>query len=164
MLNSPTVAERIAFGRPMDPAEELTTHVAPRPTWMLIGRVLLAAIFLLSGFAKLTDPAGTVGYMEAQGIPSPYFLAIIAGSAEVLGGLAILFGFLTRLGGAGLFLFMIPTTFIFHDFWTMDGAEAKTQMVNFMKNLAIMGGLALLVANGAGRYSIDARLRRPIDA
>ncbi len=164
MLNQPTVAERIAFGRPIDPAEDFATHLTPRPSWMLIGRVLIAAIFIVSGIAKLTDPAGTVGYMEAQGIPSADVLAIVAGLAEVAGGLAILFGFLTRIGAFGLFLFLIPTTLIFHDFWTMDGAEAKTQMVTFMKNLAIIGGLALLVANGAGRYSIDARLRRPIDA
>jgi putative oxidoreductase len=158
MLNQPTVAERIAFGRPFDPVEDPATH-APRPTWMLVGRILVATIFLISGFAKLTDPSGTVGYMEAQGIPSAHTLAIIAGGAEVAGGLAILFGFLTRIGAFGLILFLIPTTLIFHDFWTMDGAEATTQMVNFVKNLAIIGGLALLVANGAGRYSIDARLR-----
>ncbi len=164
MLIQSTVAERIAFGRPVDPAIDLTTHVAPRPTWMLVGRVLLASIFLLSGFAKLTDPAGAVGYMEAQGIPSAYALAIIAGLAEILGGLALLFGFLTRIGAFGLMLFLIPTTLIFHDFWTLEGMEAKTQMVSFMKNLGILGGLALLVANGAGRYSIDARLRRPIEA
>ena len=163
MLNQPTV-ERIAFGRTIDPAEDIVTHVAQRPTWMLIGRVLIAAIFLISGFAKLTDTAGTVGYMEAQGIPGAYALAIIAGLAEVLGGLAILFGLLTRIGAFGLILFMIPTTLIFHAFWTMDGMEAKTQMGNFVKNLAVIGGLALLVANGAGRFSIDARLRRPIEA
>lgn len=164
MLNQPSIAERVAFGRPIDPADDFATHVAPRPTWMLVGRILIAAIFLASGIAKLTDTAGTMGYMEAEGLPSAYALAIIAGLAEVLGGLAILFGFLTRLGAFGLFVFMIPTTLIFHDFWTMEGMEAKTQMVNFMKNLAIMGGLAVLVAQGAGRYSIDARLRRPIDA
>jgi len=164
MLNHPTVEERIAFGRPIDPTEDFATHVVPRPTWMLVGRILISAIFLTSGIAKLVDTSGTVGYMESQGIPSAYALAIIAGLAEVLGGLAILFGFLTRLGAFGLFVFMIPTTLIFHDFWTMEGAEAKTQMVNFMKNLAVMGGLAVLVAQGAGRYSVDARLRRPIDA
>jgi putative oxidoreductase len=164
MLNQPSIAERVAFGRPIDPAEDVTTHLAPRPTWMLVGRILIAAIFLLSGFAKLMDTSGTVGYMEAQGLPSAYALAIIAGLAEVLGGLAILFGFLTRLGAFGLMLFLVPTTAIFHDFWNMEGMEAKAQMVNFMKNLAILGGLALLVANGAGRYSIDARLRRPIEA
>ncbi len=150
MLTQPTVAERVAFGRPIDSG----------PSWMLIGRVLIAAIFLLSGFAKLTDPSGTVGYMEAQGIPSAHILATVAGLAEVAGGLAILFGFLTRIGAVGLILFMIPTTVIFHDFWAMEGAEAKTQMVNFVKNLAIIGGLALLAANGAGRYSVDARIRR----
>ncbi len=164
MLNQPSVAERITFGRPIDPTEDFATHVVPRPTWMLFGRIMIAAIFLVSGFAKLTDPSGTIGYMEAQGIPSAHALAIIAGLAEVLGGAAVLFGLLTRPGAFGLLVFMIPTTLIFHGFWMFEGAEAMTQMVNFMKNLAIMGGLAVLVAQGAGRYSIDARLRRPIDA
>lgn len=164
MLNQPSVTERIAFGRPIDPAEDLTTHVVPRPTWMLAGRVLLSAIFLVSGFTKLTDTAGVSAHMEAQGIPSAYALAIIAGLAEVLGGLAIMFGFLTRIGALGLIVYLIPTTLIFHDFWTMEGGEAQMQMGRFLSNLAIMGGLALLVANGAGRYSIDARLRRPIEA
>jgi putative oxidoreductase len=164
MLNQPSVAERVAFGRAIDPSEDLTTHVVPRPTWALAGRVLLSLIFLISGFAKLTDTAGTVVHMEANGIPSAYALAIIAGLAEVCGGLAILFGFLTRIGALGLMIFLIPVQLLFHSFWTMEGMEAQTQMANFVKNLAIMGGLALLVAYGAGRYSIDARLRRPVEA
>jgi len=164
MLNPSAAAERIAFGRPIDPAQDLTTHVTPRPTWMLVGRILLAVIFLANGFAKLTDPAGVASYMDSQGIPSAYALAVIAGLAELLGGLALLGGFLTRIGALGLLVFLIPTTLIFHDFWTLDGAEAQLQKVNFLKNLAIMGGLAQLVATGAGRYSIDARLRRPIEA
>jgi putative oxidoreductase len=164
MLNQPSVAERIAFGRPIDPDQDNVTHVAERPTWMLLGRLLISAIFVTSGFAKLTDTAVTAGYMESEGIPSAYALAIIAGLAEVLGGLAILCGFLTRIAALGLILFLIPTTLIFHDFWTYEGAEAKAQMGHFMKNLGIFGGLALLVGRGAGRYSIDARIRRPLEA
>jgi len=164
MLNQPSVAERIAFGRAIDPADDLTTHVAPRPTWMLIARLLIAPIFLVSGFTKLTDTSTVAGLMEAHGIPSPYALAIIAGLAEVLGGLAILFGFLTRIGAFGLMIYLIPVTWIFHAFWSMEGMEAQMQASNFLKNLCVMGGLSLLVANGAGRYSIDARLRRPIEA
>ena len=164
MLNQPSVAERIAFGHAIDPADDVTTHVAPRPTWMLLARLLIAPIFLFNGFLKLTATSTIAGYMDAQGIPSAYALAIISGLAEVVGGLAILFGFLTRIGALGLMIYLIPVTFIFHSFWTMEGTEAQLQMGNFLKNLAVMGGLALLVANGAGRYSIDARLRRPIEA
>ena len=164
MLNQPSVAERIAFGRPIDPSDDLVTHVVPRPTWMLVGRVLMSVIFLQSGFTKLTHTAAIVPYMESVGIPSAYAVAIIAGLAEVCGGLAILFGFLTRIGALGLMVYLIPVQLFFHPFWTIEGAEAKMQMVHFLKNLAIMSGLAMLVAHGAGRYSIDARLRRPIEA
>ena len=157
-----SLAERIAFGRPLDPARDTgaEVHSAPRPGTMLVGRILIAAIFIMSGVAKLTNTEGTVGYMAAQGIPEPGTLAIIAGLAEVAGGLAILFGFLARIGAIGLLVFLSITTLVFHDFWTMTGEEQKTQMIQFMKNLAVMGGLALLIANGAGRYSIDAKLRR----
>ena len=160
------IAERIAYGRPLTFAEEAASpvHLVPRATTALIGRILIASIFLVSGIAKLTDTANTAGYMTQVGIPHALTLAVIAGLCEVAGGLAIAFGFLGRLGALGLFLFMIPTTIIFHGFWRLEGAEAKMQMVNFMKNLGIMGGLLLLVAQGPNRFSLDAKLRRPLDA
>jgi putative oxidoreductase len=89
-------------------------------------------------------------------------LVYVAGCAELFGGLALLFGFLTRIGAIGLFVFLIPTTLYFHHFWNMTGPDAKAQMVNFMKNLAIMGGLLAIYAWGPGRYSIDGRIRRPM--
>lgn len=159
-------AERIAYGRPMNLEQEADEpiHLIPRATTALIGRILIAAIFVVSGIAKLTDTAGTAGYMTAVGLPQATTLAIIAGIAEVAGGVAIAFGFLGRLAALGLILFMIPTTLLFHNFWALEGAEAKMQLVNFMKNLGIMGGLLLLYAHGPGRYSVDARMRRPLDA
>ena len=159
-------AERIAYGRPLNLEQEADepVHLVPRATTALIGRILIAAIFVVSGIAKLTDTAGAAGYMTSVGLPQATTLAIIAGIAEVAGGLALAFGFLGRLGALGLFILLIPTTLLFHNFWAMEGAEAKTQMVNFMKNLAIMGGLLLLYAHGPGRYSVDARMRRPLDA
>jgi putative oxidoreductase len=163
MSMNPSIAERIAFGRPITVDNDLAIHSEPRPTTALVGRLLLAGIFFMTGFTKLTDTAGTVGYMESMGIPNAETLAVIAGIAEVAGAISIATGFLTRVGGLGLFLFMIPTTLIFHGFWMFEGAEAKTQMITFMKNLAVMGGLGLLIANGAGKYSIDGMLRRPQD-
>ena len=130
------------------------------PTMALIGRLLLAAIFLVSGIAKLTDTPGTVAHMTAAGIPYAETLAIVAGAAEVLGAVSIATGFLTRSGSLGLILFMIPTTLIFHAFWNEVGQARMPQMVNFMKNLGIIGGLAVLAAQGAGRFSIDHRIRR----
>jgi putative oxidoreductase len=135
-------------------------HDTSLPTWALIGRILIASIFLVSGIAKLTDTPGTVAHMAAMGIPYPETLALVAGAAEVLGAIAIATGFLTRIASVGLILFMIPTTLIFHAFWNDAGQERLPQMVNFMKNLAILGGLAVLMAQGAGRFSIDHRIRR----
>lgn len=162
-MSTVSIAERIAYGRPLDPySDHARVQVEPRATTALAGRILLSAIFLVSGIAKLTDPEGTIGYMRMAGIPSPEILVWIAGAAEVLGALAIMSGFLTRIGAIGLILFLIPTTIYFHGFWMFEGAEQKTQMVQFMKNLAIFGGLALLVAYGPGRYSVDGKLRRPM--
>ena len=155
-------AERLAFGRPLEAHEDTQIHVAPRPKTALVGRILLAAIFLVSGFAKLTNSGETAAHMSGVGIPAAETLAIIAGLAEILGALAIGFGFLTRPGAIGLILFMIPTTLLFHNFWVYEGVEQKTQMINFLKNLTIIGGLSLLVAHGPGPYSIDQKLRKRI--
>jgi len=160
------IAERIAYGRPVsfEVETEEPLRLVPRATTALIGRILVAAIFLVSGIAKLADTSGTAGYMTAAGIPNAGVLAVIAGIVEIAGGLAIAVGFLGRLAALGLICFMIPTTLIFHGFWRFEGAEATLQLASFMKNLAIIGGLLLLYANGPGRRSVDARLRRPLDA
>jgi putative oxidoreductase len=166
------IAERPTFGRPDSDAsddvpdddlirdDDELIHDTSLPTTALVGRILIASIFLVSGFAKLTDTPGTVAHMAAMRIPYPETLALVAGAAEVLGGIAIVTGFLTRVASAGLILFMIPATLIFHGFWNYTGEERMPQMVNFMKNLGILGGLAVLMAQGPGRFSIDHRIRR----
>lgn len=121
-------------------------------------------MFFVSGAAKLTDTAGTAAHMTAAGIPEAHTLALIAGIAEIAGALSIATGFLARIGSVGLILFLIPTTLIFHPFWNFEGQQQVMQMSNFLKNCAVAGGLALLVANGAGRYSVDFALRRPQEA
>ncbi len=162
-MQASSMAERIAYGTPIDPTlDEARVFNVPRSGTALIARVLLSAIFLTSGIAKLTDPAGAMGYMNSVGIPHADTLVYVAGVAETLGGLSLLVGFLARLGALGLVLMLIPIQFYFHAFWTMEGPDAKMQMVQFMKNLAIMGGLLMVVSQGPGRYSIDARLRRPL--
>lgn len=153
-----TAVDRFAFGRPVVPSMILL-RAAPRPLTALIGRLMLAAIFVTSGLAKLLDQEGSSAHMATQGLPWVSGLVIIAGLAELAGGLSLIAGFLTRVGAFGLILFMIITTLVFHDFWYLSGAEAKTQMVQFFKNLAIMGGLAMVVANGPGRFSLDERVR-----
>ena len=162
---NPSIAEHHTFGRPdtdasYDVYDDDLMRDTSLPTMALIGRILMAAIFLVSGTAKLTDMPGTVAHMTTMGIPYSETLAIVAGVAEVLGAIAIAIGFVTRAGSIGLILFMIPTTLIFHAFWNYTGEQHLTQMVNFMKNLAIIGGLAVLAAQGAGKFSIDHRIRR----
>lgn len=158
----PSIAERFTYGRPYDPvAADTLAPVVPRSGTALVGRILIAAIFIVSGIAKLTDPASAVGYMNTAGVANAEVLVYVAGIAEVAGGLSLLFGFLTRIGALGLLVYLVITTLYFHNFWALPEAEAKTQMVQFMKNLAIMGGLLMVVAMGPGRYSIDWRMRRP---
>jgi putative oxidoreductase len=157
---NPGIAEHRGFERPA--TDEAVVLVSPQyPTAALIGRFLLAAIFVASGTAKLTDTAGTVAHMTAMGIPYADTLALVAGGAEILGAISLAAGFLTRIGSIGLILFMIPTTLIFHAFWDYEGKERLPQQVNFLKNLGIIGGLASLFAFGAGRFSIDHLVRRP---
>lgn len=149
----------------MRPAtDDMTIHVVPRATTALVGRILIAVIFLVSGYSKLTDTAGAVAYMNSVGIPYADTLVYIAGVAELVGGTAVVLGFLTRLAGLGLILYLITVTMWFHAFWTREGAEVNMQVFQFLKNLSIMGGLAMLAAYGAGPYSLDGKIRRPIQA
>jgi putative oxidoreductase len=157
-----TVAERIAYGRPLDPALDDTIRVVERPGTALLGRIALSAIFVISGIAKLADYEGTLGHMRSAGLPGPEVLLVIAAITEILGGLSVLTGFLSRIGALALIGFLIPTSLVFHAFWRFEGAEQTMQMANFMKNVGIAGGLLMLVAYGPGRYSVDALLRKPM--
>ncbi len=153
--------ERLAYGRIEDPENDpILLRLAARPGTALIGRLLLASIFVISGIAKVTDPAGAIAYMQAAGIPAAEALVWVAGFAEILGGASLIFGAFARLGGFALSIYLIPVTILFHDFWNLDGPERMSQMADFMKNLAILGGLSLVVAYGAGRYSADYLMRR----
>lgn len=124
-----------------------------------IGRILLGAIFLVSGISKATGWDQTVDYMASEGLPVAPLLILPAILIETLAGICLILGLKARAAAGLLFLFLIPTTLVFHDFWTMSGADFQMQMVQFLKNLAILGGLALVVANGAGALSIDGIIR-----
>jgi putative oxidoreductase len=126
----------------------------------LVGRVLLAVIFLLSGFNKIMDPAGTQNYMAAMGMTWATGL-LYAGAVivEVGGGLSVILGYWARVGAAALILFMIPTTLIFHT-----GFGDQNQLIHFLKNLAMTGGLLYVVAYGPGPLSLDRGFGRPAGA
>jgi putative oxidoreductase len=123
----------------------------------LLGRVLLSAIFIIFGFSKIFSFSMFAGMLASKGFPLATLAMSIAVAIEVLGGLAVLVGFQTKIVAGIVFLYLIPTTFLFHNFWAMQGAARMDNMAHFFKNLAIMGGFLLLAANGPGRYSIDGR-------
>lgn len=129
----------------------------------LLGRVLLSAIFILSGFSKIFAFQASARMLAAKGFPLATVAMAIAIAIEVIGGLAILTGFKAKIAAWIVFLYLIPTTLMFHNFWTMQGAMRMSNHTNFMKNLAIMGGLLLLASNGAGRCSLDAASARTSD-
>lgn len=111
-----------------------------------VGRVLLSLVFILSGISKIIDWPGTAAYMAAQGLPLVPLLLGLAAAIEILGGISLLLGWNARWGAWLLFLYLIPVTLVFHNFWALAGAEQQTQLVNFLKNLSIMGGLLLVAA------------------
>jgi putative oxidoreductase len=113
---------------------------------VIFGRVLLSVIFLLSGLGKIIDWDSNTQVMASQGMPLIPLLLVGAILAELAGGLSVLLGWKARWGALLLFLYLIPTTVIFHDFWAFTGTEMQTQLVNFLKNLSIMGGLLLVAA------------------
>jgi putative oxidoreductase len=113
---------------------------------VMFGRVLLSVIFLLSGLGKIIDWDGNAQLMASQGMPVIPLLLVGAIVTELAGGLSVLLGWKARWGALLLFLYLIPTTLIFHDFWAFTGTEMQTQLVNFLKNLSIMGGLLLVAA------------------
>ena len=127
---------------------------------VLIGRILLALMFVLAGFSKIAGFAGTVGYIQSKGIPAASVLAVLTIILELGGGLAIVFGFQTRWAALLLGLFTLLVTVIFHNFWAVPEAQQMTQQLMFMKNISVAGGMFVLAAFGAGAFSIDARLNR----
>jgi len=112
----------------------------------LAGRILLASLFVLSGFNKITGFAGTADYMASKGLPMAEVLLVLTILVELGGGLMLILGYRARMAALAIFLFIIPVTLVFHNFWAVPAAEAQMQMIQFMKNLAIMGGMLCIVA------------------
>ena len=121
---------------------------------MLIGRILLVLIFLQSGIGKIENFAGTAQYMTSQGMPYANFFLVGAIFFELVGSVTVILGYFTRFGALLLVIFLIPTTLIFHNIF----ADPK-MMIHFMKNVSMFGGCLILLASGAGRFSLDSLLR-----
>lgn len=115
--------------------------------WMLLlGRLLLSVIFIASGLNKLAHFSGTAEMMGSMKIPLPAVALAITLLIEIGGGLMVLTGFGARYAALIMFLWLIPVTLVFHHFWGIPEAAKQDQMVNFLKNLAIMGGLLILAS------------------
>ena len=123
----------------------------------LAARVLLALLFVPAGLSKITGFAGTVGYISSVGLPLPTVAAALAAVVEIAGGLALLFGFGTRLAALALAGFTLVASFFFHAYWAAPADQAFMQQLLFFKNIAVTGGLLALAAHGAGGWSLDAR-------
>ncbi len=121
----------------------------------LVGRILIAVIFLLSGIGKIGNFAGTAGYMASQGVPLTDLALVITIIIEVGGAAMLILGWKARLAAGVLFLWMIPVTLMFHNFWAAPADQQMIQQIMFLKNLAIMGGMLFIMAFGSGPYSIE---------
>jgi len=120
----------------------------------LVGRVLIASLFLISGIKKVLGFTATAGFMASKGLPMADVLLVLTIIIEIGGSLALILGWQARWGATALLLWLIPVTFIFHAFWSVPDAEVGMQTIQFHKNLVLMGGLLYIIAFGSGPYSL----------
>jgi putative oxidoreductase len=126
----------------------------------LLGRVLIATIFIQSGLGKVTDLAGFTEMLANAGVPMSSVLAPIGALIEFGGGLAILLGLGTRYAALALIVFVAAATLISHRFWTYPPEQQEGQMIHFAKNVAIIGGFLFVFVTGGGHYSVERWLRK----
>lgn len=134
----------------------------------LVGRQLLSVIFIIASAGHFT--AGTIARAAEHGVPMAGVLVPLSGVIALTGGLSVLFGFRTRLGGALLVLFLVPVTVTMHNFWAVaDAAAFRLELMLFLRNLVLLGWALLIAGAGAGSLSLDAvmenqRLKRRLEA
>ena len=129
---------------------------ALRSLLTFVARLCLAGIFIFAGAGKLIFFEQTQAYMASKGFTAIPLFLIAAALLELVGGICLILGYKARFGAALLLLFLIPTTFIFHDFWNVtDPLEQNLQQIMFLKNLAIFGGLLYVFCDGAGAFALD---------
>lgn len=134
-----------------------TSATAGQDAFALVGRLLLAYLFVPAGWGKIAGFAGTVGYITSQGVPMPQVAAALSILIELGLGLLVLVGWQTRWAALGLAIFVAVITPIFHAYWAVPEAQQMMQKINFDKNVAVVGGLLLLAGFGAGRWSLDGK-------
>ena len=123
----------------------------------LIGRVLLALMFLLAGLSKFGGLEGTAGYIASKGLPMAQVLAIATAALEVVAAAMLIVGWQARWAALALAAFTILANLLFHNYWTLPADRQMVDQLMFMKNLAITGGLLAVFAFGPGPLSLDGR-------
>jgi len=121
----------------------------------LIGRILIAFIFIFAGYGKITGFEGTVGYIASKSLPMPQLAAVGAIIVELGGGLLLVAGWKARWAAAALFVFTGLAALIFHNFWAVPADQVQNTMIHFMKNISMMGGLLYVIVHGSGPISLD---------
>ena len=121
----------------------------------LLGRILISVLFLRSAVGKITGFSFVAAGMAKKGIPFAEFFLVGAIACEVLGSLALILGWKARWGALLLIIFMIPVTVLYHDFWNMEAAQYRNQLIHFMKNLTIFGALVFILGMGSGPLSLE---------
>ena len=121
----------------------------------LVGRILIALLFIPAGFGKISGFAGTVGYATSVGMPMPTVAVAVGLLIELLGGLALLFGLGTRIAALALAVFTLAASFFFHAYWALPADQQMMQQLLFFKSVAVTGGLLAFAAFGAGAWSVD---------
>jgi putative oxidoreductase len=127
---------------------------------LLIARILLALLFLISGFSKLADHPATVAYMSQTGVPVPQLAAFVVTWAEIILPIALVVGLVTRRLAIVLAFYTLATAIIGHRFWGMTGLDRYMSELQFLKNLCIIAGFLLLYLTGPGGYSLEVHLSR----
>ena len=127
---------------------------------LLIARFMLVLLFLIFGWQKLTGFSGTEAYMASVGAPLPWLSTVIAIVVEFFIGIALLLGIAVRPLALLMVVYTLATALIGHRYWALTGMDRFEAMINFYKNISIMGGFLLLYVTGAGKYSVDALLHR----
>ena len=171
----PTDVERTTYQAPVG-LGDVRAAAGVNDAFVLLGRILLAAIFVASGAEKFMDLGATAAAIESKNLPipqmlatylpsgwtMPYVLAVATAALELGGGVLIIIGWQARLFALLLAIFTGIAAYFFHDFWHYpSGAEHTNNMIHFMKNVSMIGGLLMLAGVGAGRYSLDGPCIRP---
>jgi len=124
---------------------------------VLLGRIFFSLIFLMTAMSHFSK--GAIGYASSKGVPAASFVVPLSGVMAVLGAISIILGFKARWGAWLIVLFLIPVTFMMHDFWTVTDPQMKQmQMAMFMKNISMLGGALLITYFGSGPFSVDRKM------